>query len=242
MDAVYPAPESLYVRLDMTVSRRFLPGRDSLMIQMLSRPPDRVVVEVGQRGLVGGILRLTQVGDDAAALLIKDARHFRGQVGELAERPDLFFGIEPLDLARLLTAGHDAAEILKRPAADDWVLREPTWLRRDWLLETGLGSNRRVQYRIRPRDGLVCEIRLLDAKERWSVRSEFRSYERFGDALFPNRFDIRFRKPAVRARTSVQSLNPTPRPGVADPFSLEPPEGVESGSFREWFDRLAPTR
>lgn len=233
----HPEVEHLFAKMEIVLTGG--PVRRQKLIGYLWRQaPDQLFLQVNLPKF-GGIIRVTQNGEQAAVYLMTDPVHFyKGTLSELDEHPEALYGLHPTDVARTLLIGRKIAELLETAPADTALRPGPEVKSKYWGLATDLAWNRREVYAVRRADGLVEKVAVRDENNVPRILITYKEYAYFGDVLFPKKFDLFFEDSNMRLRVDVESVLLNRPPGERV-FSTDPPpgSGIEAEPMRDWFAR-----
>lgn len=210
-------------------------GSKKIILYAFFAPPDRIRVGMDDPN-IGALLRVVQNGSGAAVHEVKKGLFFSGDVNGLSREPEAFFGIEPKDLARVLTPEneiHQFLRIINPPAS----LPKPSFWNKYHTLERGFEDNSSIRYEIHLADGLVREMTLVGKDGKVRFRAIYHAYQYYQGNLFPSEFDLILPKSGLTLRGVVEFIK-LDRKIEPTHFSLEPPANLETRPLQEWIERM----
>ncbi len=232
-----PAPY-LWAKMRIVVSGGPVRGRQKLIGYLRYRAPDKLMLQ-GDHNRFGGILRVTQNGEDAAVYLMKEPVHFyKGSLAELNAHPEALFGLQPTDMVRTLLVGSEVVELLQAVPEDTALPPGPREDFKYWGLATTPAWNRIEMYAIRKADGLTEKISVRDENNVQRILVTYRRYDYFNNVLFPKEFDLVFEGSKLKLRVDVEDVSSEVVPNERV-FTTDPPPnaGIEAEPLSDWFAR-----
>jgi len=231
-----PAPESLNIKLGVTVRGGGVRGRQNLTLHGLWAGPERLKFRASGSAFVGGLFQVVRNGSEVSVHMLRDGQFFRGPVAQLDARPDVLYGFQPGDIVRALLAVPEARQALE--ALPDNALAPPDPDSHEhWLVAEPLVDARREVYRIRRSDGLVDRITAFDPFGRLKLTVLYTSYAYFDGALYPNRFEMTFHESGLHMKAEVESVRAN-HPIRPEAFSLDAPRGLETQPLAQWLESI----
>ena len=220
----WPPVHTLQGQGELVLSGEGIRGKTWIQATILHASPDRLRFRASRPPL-GTVFEILQAGQAVSIKLNRERKVFQGTAEELAGRPELIGGIEPLELARAVLIGESLAEAIDQEAGQD---RDPAGLafQNGCLVFSsirpapgGHGVERLEEFVIRQKDGLVEEARLSERDgQQWRRRLTivYRHWEERGGRPYPQRFEILADHPATRLDVEVATIqfNPTLSPQV----------------------------
>ncbi|MFP4379838.1 MAG: DUF4292 domain-containing protein [Candidatus Sumerlaeia bacterium] len=225
--------DNMTVKIDALAGIRFRPGKRKHILYVMYAPPKQAKLGLDDK-VIGALYRVIQNGD-AIAIYDRNLQAFYvGKMETLRKYPGSLYGIEPLDIAGIMLAMHQAAEGLR---AETEKLPEPSFWNRSRKVQVDLTEGRRAEYVVRLQDGAVCKMEYYDADGRKRAEVDYETYAFFGEGLFPSEFEIRFSGSGLELQGDVEYVKLDRNIGNSA-FALRAPENVPTYPLEQWFQDL----